>query len=434
MRGRALRMVLIAAAVMLVAGGAILVKVQMMASNVTPQNDTGGAVDPQAAVDARLKMQVEAALEETRRGVAAEPANPDAHFRLAQAYAMSSDLENAIGSLKRCLELNPKYIEAHLVLGQIYQDLGYFDRAHDHLQSALDLEPNRLSALVAMGRMFFRFADGYAAMPYLQRAAQLTPPEPDLQAEIEMDLTLAYFLQGDFKTAQSHIEKAVQLQPDNPLALQRLGVLYYSVNQFGEARETLERVLTISREPEAQIDARKSLAKVELRDPKGSAETAQGWLQQLEQGGYTDSEVQFLLGEVARRMNRPQDAVQRYEAAVQGDAPYPDAYRPLAEVYREVGRTADAEALKGRESASTEASAALRDLTARLARNPKQPELWLRLAEHLHGQGLDGYAIFYLRRGLVFNPGNARLHRALADRYAAAGRGADAERERAAAH
>jgi len=432
MSQRTLRLALIVLAVLVVAGGAVLLKLRLFSA--TPAAQQTPDTDPAAVEQARVKQQLDAMIAETKSGVAADPKNPDAHFRLAQAYAAANNLEEAIASLKRCLDLDPKYIDAHLALGQMYQELGYFDRAHDHLQAALDLQPNNVGALVAMGELFFRFADGYAPMPYLLHAEQLaSQASADNQVTIQMDLTMAYYLQTDFKSAQAHIEKAVQLAPDNALAMQRLGVLYYSTNQFAQARDALQRVLTMSQDSEQQIEARKSLAKVELRDPKGSPQEAMTWLQQLSSAGYSDAEMEFLVGEAYRRQNQPQEAIKHYEIAVGGKTPYPDAYRPLAELYRQMGRKADADQLASRVSSSETASTALRDLSARIARNPKQPELWLRLADALHQQGLDGYSIFYLRRGLAFNPGDKRLHRALADRYTSVGRGADAERERAAA-
>lgn len=425
LRGRTLRVAVIAAALLLVAGGAIALKLRMdQAAPEAPEPVPGVA----SVEEARMRQQLDAALEEVRRGIEADPNNPDGYFRLSQVYAAAGDLDYAISSLLRCLELDPKYIEAHLALGEMYKGVGYFDKSLEHFQTALDINGKHIGALVSMARLFFQFADGYAPLPYLLKAEQLAPQS----AEIQMDLTMAYFLQNENVKAQAHIERAAQLEPNNTLVLQRLGVLYSSTNQYAKARELLARVTAMDIPPEQQIEARKSLAKVELRDPKGSVPAARDWLQQLTRGGYTDAEVEFLQGEVSRRLERSQEAIAHYEAAMQGEAPYPDALKPLADLYRSAGRTADAERLAGQVASGESSTAALRELSARLARNPKQPEAWLQLADRLHALGLDNYAIFYLRRGLLFNPGNADLRRALAGRYVDAGRGADAERERAA--
>jgi tetratricopeptide (TPR) repeat protein len=56
------------------------------------------------------------AIKRFNKALALEPAYVDAHFYVAQAYALNSQQKSAQGSLKKLLEINPNHIGAQQML------------------------------------------------------------------------------------------------------------------------------------------------------------------------------------------------------------------------------------------------------------------------------------------------------------------------------
>lgn len=69
------------------------------------------------------------------------------------------------------------------------------------------------------------------------RAPNLTAPR--------IDLGIAYHRAGDLDAAQENLLKAIELNPDHPVALNELGIVYRKTGRFAEARQSYEAALAV---------------------------------------------------------------------------------------------------------------------------------------------------------------------------------------------
>ena len=60
-----------------------------------------------------------------------------------------------------------------------------------------------------------------------------------------IDLGIAKHREGDFEAAEAHLLKALELNPDHPVAHNELGIVYRKTGRFSEARQSYETALAI---------------------------------------------------------------------------------------------------------------------------------------------------------------------------------------------
>jgi Flp pilus assembly protein TadD len=67
---------------------------------------------------------------------------------------------------------------------------------------------------------------------------------PDLSAP-RIDLGVAYHQLNDLEAAESHLVKALEINPQHPIALNELGIVYRKTARFTEARQSYEAALDV---------------------------------------------------------------------------------------------------------------------------------------------------------------------------------------------
>lgn len=137
----------------------------------------------------------------------------------------------AIAEFQRAIELDSTLWEAHYNLGMLLWRQGQQSRALAHLQKAFPLGDERalqrLNADPAAAEILNNLALGLAssgnraeAKNLLQRAVVIDPQHTAAQ----LNLGNLYLLDGALDLAQTQFEKALRLQPANPMAHNNLGL------------------------------------------------------------------------------------------------------------------------------------------------------------------------------------------------------------------
>jgi tetratricopeptide (TPR) repeat protein len=112
------------------------------------------------------------AITDFRKALAANPNLPGIHYELAEALHASPDLKlraEAEEQYKLAVAANPSDEKAITRLGDLAVDKGDLDRAANSYKHALVLAPNDANALVGLARVYTEKNDPQSALPLLER-------------------------------------------------------------------------------------------------------------------------------------------------------------------------------------------------------------------------------------------------------------------------
>src|SRR5882724_9078232 len=104
-----------------------------------------------------------------------------AFLELAEALRRRGQLEAAYKVARGGLSRYPGLADAHDLMARVLSDQGDLAGAFDAWSSALQLDPMRTSALKGVAFLYFRAGDTPAALEHLQRAMEIDPDDPTIR-------------------------------------------------------------------------------------------------------------------------------------------------------------------------------------------------------------------------------------------------------------
>ena len=116
--------------------------------------------------------------------LAAEPSSL-AFLELGESLRRRGQLEAAYKVARGGAGRYPGLADAHDLMARILSDQADLAGAFDSWASALQLDPMRVSALKGIAFLYFRAGDAVAALDHLQRAAEVEPDDPSIVQAIE---------------------------------------------------------------------------------------------------------------------------------------------------------------------------------------------------------------------------------------------------------
>jgi Tfp pilus assembly protein PilF len=124
------------------------------------------------------QRDINGAITDYRKAVAADPNLPGIHYELAEALHASADLKlraEAEKEYKLAVATNPSDDKAVTKLGDLSADAGNLDGAANYYQKALALAPNDADALMGMARVHTEKGDAASALPLLEKVVAADP-------------------------------------------------------------------------------------------------------------------------------------------------------------------------------------------------------------------------------------------------------------------
>jgi tetratricopeptide (TPR) repeat protein len=151
----------------------------------------------------------------------------------------SSESEGQTSALSSLGQSDDPLKQVHL--GESYEKQGAFDQAAKAYEKAITLNPNLLPATVKLAQLFTGpLQDNEKALNFARKARELAPNDP----KIVSILGRAAYQNGNFTWAYSLLQESARQLQNKAEILYDFAWAAYSLGKVGEARHTMQRVLT----------------------------------------------------------------------------------------------------------------------------------------------------------------------------------------------
>jgi len=293
------------------------------------------------------------------------PRLPAAYNNLGSLYLRERDFKKAAEILEKGLKIDPKMTSSTALLGIARYEMGDYAGARRNLEAALRANPKDDNAELFLANDLIKLGDLNAASDHLRQLSQRQPANQEIwyllgkvhmklseQAlsklnEIDPNSVWVHEISGEimegmknFDGALIEYKKAVEMAPEQSGAHYLLGNAYWSLRMWDPATEQFKMELV--NDP-ANCLAQWKIGNIVLEQHADSGEALADIQKALE---ICPSLLQARIDRARALMNldRHADAVKDLEAAVKADPAEATTHFLLAQSYRAIGKTQEAQA------------------------------------------------------------------------------------------
>jgi len=180
-------------------------------------------------------------LDTLRADVAAQPNDPESHFRFGDALEKSGDLIGAESEYKKSVALQAKNPSALGALAYLYFTQKRFREAEAALRSFIALQPQDARAHVQLGSVLFSSAKKDEASTELTAALGLAPSDPG----VLMQVAQLYSSNEMYSQAEPQFAALTRIVPNNPESHYGHGVVLLQLKNFPAAQVELQRAVSL---------------------------------------------------------------------------------------------------------------------------------------------------------------------------------------------
>ncbi|HMK21973.1 MAG TPA: tetratricopeptide repeat protein, partial [Terriglobales bacterium] len=261
--------------------------------------------EEQVAVYGRSDLATKA-IEEYRAAIEADPGSEYLTSALAELYAKTGRIRDAVVEAQDILKRDPNNLEAHKLLGRIY------------LRSLGDMQPGN-------------GASGNVLKLAIEQYEQIVKIEPN-NMDDHLLLGRLYRLNNDLQKAESEFKTAVKLQPDSEEAVTTLAYLY---NEEGDATRAVQ---VLSSVPDAGRSAKMySALGYTYEQQKQYKQAIESYRRAIE---LDRDNLDAIRGLAENLMNDGQTdaALEQYKVIADANPEDAQTYLHMAEIYRKSGK------------------------------------------------------------------------------------------------
>lgn len=239
-----------------------------------------------------------------------DPKNLEAHRLLGHIYLRSlGDMQGGSGTdnvLKLAIEqyqeivtLDPNSIDDHIMLGRLYHADNQLKKAVDEEKTAVKLAPDSEEAVTALAMLYNEEGDNTKAAETLAAV-----PEASRSAKLYSALGATYDQQKNYKKAIDAYQHAIQLDRDNLEAIRGLADAYQNDGQTEKALEQYKVIADANPE-----DAQTYVRMAEIYRKQGKLDLALQNLKKAESMVKDSEQISYELSEIYQAQGRYDDAV-----------------------------------------------------------------------------------------------------------------------------
>jgi len=300
-----------------------------------------------------------------RKATELDPSFAPAHLDLGLAELKQGKLPDAIASIRKSLQLDPSLPGAHLFLGIAEYQSNDTDNALVDLRQELKQDPKNVQALTWLGIVELNAGHPELASEPLDRAAELSPKDENVldyqvqahMAEAKQSYTVLYKLNPaswrlhrlnaaidaqaqDHKGAIEEYQLAIKLAPREPELYEGMGWEYRKLGQADQAAKSFAEQLRLT--PGNPI-AMYNLGSAQVDN--GQEQAALPLLQQVVKIYNHPTGADYYLGRALVAAGKNDEAVLAFQRATTLNGEMQRrAWYQLSQIYRHMGKTADARA------------------------------------------------------------------------------------------
>ncbi len=182
-----------------------------------------------------------------------------AYITLAKLDIRENNIEGAISQYNELIKKDPASLAGHMGLGTIYDQQKEWKKAEASYRKALEIKHDFAPAANNLAWNLLENGGNIdEALGFAQIAKEQMPQAPSV-----MDtLGWLYYLKGSYLNAISEFKDCLEQEKDNPTINYHLGMTYYKNGQSDNAKQFLEKALTINKDFKEAEDAKRVLKEI----------------------------------------------------------------------------------------------------------------------------------------------------------------------------
>jgi tetratricopeptide (TPR) repeat protein len=244
-----------------------------------------------------------------------DPQNLEAHRLLGHIYLRSlgdmqggngsdSVLKLAIQQYEEIIKLDPKSVDDHIMLGRLYHADNQMKKAQDEEQTAIKLSPDSEEAVATLAMFYSEQGDAAKAADTLS-----TIPEANRSAKLYLMLGGTYDQQKDYKKSIDAYQHAIALDRDNLDAIRGLAEALMNDGQTAKALQQFQVIADANPE-----DARTYVRIAEIYRRQGKLDQALQSLKKAQSMVKDSAQISYGIAEIYQAQGRYDDAIQQLQA------------------------------------------------------------------------------------------------------------------------
>jgi arylsulfatase A-like enzyme/cytochrome c-type biogenesis protein CcmH/NrfG len=220
-----------------------------------PESDPEGRPDPKDRIDTLKKLYAaitamrqgelekgEIILKELKRE---DPDNPRVYQSLGKIYQQKEDWAKAIDAFRKAVSLNPRDVVSYFELSQSYSNRGMMEEAARAALATLEFRPDHLLSLRFLAYYYKSTKNITESILYLERALQVAPSNTN----VRLDYGDALVLAEEYERAIGIYQHLLAEMPENPQIYNKLGSVYFYVDDYLNAIEYFEKEVSLKGNP-----------------------------------------------------------------------------------------------------------------------------------------------------------------------------------------
>ena len=331
-------------------------------AGVPPSSPIESAQAPTAEY-AAAKKDIETTLK-------AKPKNFDLQMQAAEFYMKAGDYAAALPHLRVATQLSPKKALPWIALGDAATLERRFDTGAAAYRRAAAIDPNNPQIVRGLGQMYVLQRKWKDAQHTLEKGMARHPKDAEIRTvlgnlylilnkpreagavikpalEQQPDRADLHYMLGEAYERDLHIEAAiremratVELEPGNAEAWGRLGLYENNLTRYTEAREPLQRAISLAPNEPHYYWALGDSYLLESTAPSNFDRAAELYRKALSLDN-SNAKALYSFGMALTRRGRPEDlkeAITLFQRLIQSKPTDLNAHYKLAETYRRIGQ------------------------------------------------------------------------------------------------